>query len=185
MGSLTAAAVALASALGGAPAEAEFARTCETRVEGPPGARYEVRPAHDVVVGRVTFIGVRDRLLLGSARRTDPIAKLPAVVTAGPPVTVRLRPLGRARARLDFDPSEWRRRVRRIARGAGQRAVRFEPCAPDAPRFTDGRPLGDQTGFNGGFLVARRGCVRLVARAAGEPVVRRRVALGVPPRRCS
>jgi hypothetical protein len=179
---LTAAVLALATALAGT-ADEPFARTCATRVEGP-GGPYEARPRHDVVLGRVTFIGLRDRIRLGTRARGDPGAKVPVVVAAGPPVTVRIRPLRRTRARLDFDPDEWRRPRRRIASGAGQRAVRFEPCPPDTPRFTDGRPLGDQTGFNGGFLVARAGCARLVARAPGEASVRRRVAIGVRPRRC-
>jgi hypothetical protein len=97
---------------------------------------------------------------------------------------VRLVELGRTRARLDFDRDDDRGQRRTVARGNGQRSVTFEPCPPDTPRFTDGRPIGNQTGYPGGVLVGRPGCARLVARAPGEDVVRRRVALGVPPRRC-
>ena len=181
MGSLTAVVVTLASAFS-AP---DFTRTCGTRAEGPPGAPpFEANARRDVTVGRVTFIGLRDKIPLSPPRGGDTIAKRPVVVAAGPPVTVRIRPLRRTRARLDFDQEEWRGDRRRIARGAGQRAVRFEPCPPETERFTDGRPLGDHTFYPGGFLIAKRGCARLVARAPGEDVVRRRVALGVPQRRC-
>jgi hypothetical protein len=181
--SLTTAAVALATLFAGPPAGEPYVRTCETHAEGPE-LRYEVRPEHDVVLGRVTFIGLRDRIQVSRRGRGDSGAKVPVTVGAGPPVTVRLRPLRRTRARLDFDPEEWRAEGRRIAAGDGQRAVRFEPCPPETPRFTDGRPIGDQTGHPGGFLIARPGCARLVAHAPGEPTVRRRVALGVAPRRC-
>ena len=181
MGSLTAVAVALATAFS-AP---DFTRTCDTRAEGPPGAPpFEADAARDVTLGRVTFIGLKDRIPLSRSPGGDTLAKRPAVIAAGAPVTVRIRPLRRTRGRLDFDPSEWRARRRRVAAGAGRRSVRFEPCPPDTKRFTDGRPLGDHTFYPGGFLIARRGCARLVARAPGEEVVRRRVALGVAPRRC-
>jgi hypothetical protein len=94
-------------------------------------------------------------------------------------VTLRIVPLGRTRARLDYDRSAWR-----DPRRAGQRAIRFESCPPDTPRFDGSGPLGEITGYNGGFRVRQGGCARLVARSPGEPTVRRRVALGVPPRRC-
>ena len=179
MGSLTALAVARATAMS-AP---DATRTCDTHAEGPYG-QSQPPSARDVTLGRVTFIGLGRRIPWGRPLHGDPTAKIPVVIRAGAPVTVRIRPLRRTRARLDFDPSEWRARRRSIARGAGQRSVRFEPCPPDTKRFTDGRPLGEETFYPGGFLVARRGCARLIARAPGEDVVRRRVALGVPPRRC-
>ena len=181
MGSLTAVAVALATAFS-AP---DSTRTCETRAEGPSEAPpFEADAARDVALGRVTFLGLKERIPLSRPRGGDTLAKRPVVVEAGAPVTVRIRPLRRTRARLDFDRSEWSDRRRRVAAGAGQRSVRFEPCPPGTKRFTDGRPLGDHTFYPGGFLIGRRGCVRLVARAPGEEVVRRLVALGVAPRRC-
>ncbi len=172
--SATAAALAAAALAGGDG----FVRTCDTRVEGPPG-RYEPRPRHDVITGRVLFLGLRDRI-----PPSHGVVKTPATVTTGEPVTVRIEPLGRTRARLDFDPREWQRERRSIARGDGQRVVVFEPCPPETPRFTDGEPVGDHTGYNGGFLIGRPGCARLIARAPGEATVRRRIALGVRPRRC-
>ena len=179
MGSLLALAVALAAAV---PAP-DAVRTCDTRAEGPPDTAFAAGP-NDVVLGRIAFIGLRRPIRLNGVPGHDATAKVPVDVESGAPVTVTIRPLRRTRARLDFDRREWRERRRRIARGAGQRSVRFEPCPPDTPRFTDGRPLGDHTFYPGGFLVARRGCARLVARAPGEETVRRRVALGVASRRC-
>ena len=180
MGSLTALAVALAAAL--PPPDA--VRTCDTRAEAPGSPPFVARAASDVTLGRVTFLGLARRAPIGRPARGDPTAKIPVVIRTGAPVTVRIRPLGRTRARLDFDRGEWRDRNRTIARGAGQRTVRFEPCPPDTEHFSDGRPLGDHTFYPGGFIVARAGCARLVARAPGEETVRRRVAIAVPPRRC-
>ena len=174
MVSLTAATLALIAATSsGGP----FARTCDTRAEGPRGPAFAPDPDRDVALGRVAFLGLRDRR---GTSGDPPVAKVPVVIAAGAPVTVRITPLRRTRARLDFDVDAWRREGR-----AGQRAVRFVPCAPQTPRFTDGEPVGDHTFYPGGFLIRRKGCARLVARAPGEPAVRRRVALGVPPRRCA
>ena len=185
MNGLTSAALTLAMAFAGGEPAAEYTRTCSTHVEGPSTEPYEPDPRRDVVLGRVVFLGLGRFVPAPRLRKdTDPIAKVPVMVEAGTPVTVRIVPLRRTRARLDFDRREWRRRERRIATGAGQRSVRFDACPPETPRFIDGKPLGEQTGYNGGFLIARRGCARLVARAPGEEVVRRRVALGVRPRRC-
>ena len=163
MVSLTSAAVALAvAASGGEPP----VRGCETRAEGP-GPAPAVRPGPDVVLGRVAFRGLGRRL-------TGERAKVPAIVRTGPPVTVRITPLGRTRARLAFHHDHPK----------GHRAITFAPCTPGTPRFTDGGPVGPRTGFAGGFIIRRKGCARLVARSPGEPTVRRRVALGGPPRRC-
>ena len=164
MVSLTAAVLVLAAAAssGGEPP----VRGCDTRAE-VPGPVPAVRPGRDVVLGRVAFRGLGRRL---SGERV----KVPATVTTGSPVTVRLRLLGRTRARLAFSHDH----------PEGHAAITFEPCAPETPRFTDGEPVGRTTGFAGGFIIRRPGCARLVARSPGEPTVRRRVALGGPPRRC-
>lgn len=99
-------------------------------------------------------------------------------------MTVRITPLGRTQARLDFNPAQWSRRGRRVAAGDGQRVVRFHACSADTRRFTDGKPLGPWTGYPGGFLIDRPGCATLTISARGAPTVRRRVALGVAVARC-
>ncbi len=113
----------------------------------------------------------------------DGTLKISVVVLSGAPVTVRITPLGRTRARLDFDMAQWRRDGRRVANGDGQRAVRFHACPPGTRRFTDGT-LDPWTGYPVGFLVGRPGCARLTVAAAGMRTVRRRVALGVAVSRC-
>lgn len=167
-----------------AGAGAPFDRTCATRAEGPANGPTPPYSNRDVRFGRLVFIGLDGRHAWRLRRGADGMRKIPVVVRAGTPVTVRITPLGRTRARLDFDMSQWRRTGRRVAAGDGQRAVRFEACRADTRRFTDGRPLGPWTGYPGGFLVDRPGCARLTASAPGMRTVRRRVALGVAPARC-
>lgn len=173
-------------AMGGtaAPAGAPSDRTCPTRGEGAAGGPDPPYSRHDVRFGRLFFIGLDRRRPWRLRRGADGTLKIPVVLRKGEPVTVRIRPLGRTRARLDFDVDGWRGEGRRVADGDGQRAVRFHACPADTPRFTDGEPLGPWTGYPGGFLVDRPGCARLTATAAGMPTVRRRVALGVPVARC-
>ena len=75
---------------------------------------------------------------------------------------------------LDYD---------RESRGAGP-SVRFHPCAPDTPRFSDDGVVGDETAWAGGFKLQRtglrdtapaprgRGAVAQPARAAsGRPLL--------------
>ena len=181
------AAIAAAMALprGTASAEAApFDRTCATHAEGPAGGSGPPYGKGDVRFGRLYFLGLARRHSWRLRRGADGVLKIPVVLREGAPVTVRITPLGRARARLDFDVEQWRREGRRVAAGDGQRAVRFHACPASTPRFTDGQPLGPWTGYPGGFLVDRPGCARLTVNGAGMPTVRRRVALGVAPRRC-
>lgn len=182
-----AAAAALPTAVARYPAGAATApldRTCATRAEGPAAGAGPPYGSHDVRFGRLFFLGLDRRHSWRQRRGADGTLKIPVVVSEGPPVTVRIMPLGRARARLDFDVAQWRREGRRVAGGDGQRAVRFHACPASTPRFTDGKPLGTWTGYPGGFLVDRPGCARLTVSAEGMRTVRRRVALGVAPARC-
>ncbi|HEV2787220.1 MAG TPA: hypothetical protein VGV67_12560 [Solirubrobacteraceae bacterium] len=180
---------AVAATAGFAPAQAgadaaPFDRTCATRAEGPgarPGPPYS---SHDVRFGRLFFLGLGRHHGWRPRRGADGTLKIPVVVHEGAPVTVRITPLGRTRARLDFDVRQWRREGRRVADGYGQRAVRFHACPAGTPRFIDGKPLGVWTAYPGGFLVDRPGCARLTASGKGMRTVVRRVALGVAPSRC-
>jgi hypothetical protein len=155
-------------------------RTCSERVEPP--RRDFVPSSRDVVLGRVVFLELRgiNNRIGARPRDADMTMKVPVIVRAGAPVTVRIHERGRTSARLDFVRDGWNAPRRRVAEGAGQRAVRFVPCDPAQPAWTDGRPMGPWTGFNGGFLVARPGCA--VLESGG---VRRRVALAVPVRTCT
>ena len=177
------AAVALAAG-STAPADAPFDRTCATHAEGPANGPDPPYSRRDVRLGRLYFIGLDRRHAWRLWRGADGTLKIPVVVREGAPVTVRITPLGRTRARLDFDMSQWRRTGRRVADGAGHRAVRFHACPADTRRFSDGRPLGPWTGYPGGFLVDRPGCARLTATAPRMRTVRRRIALGVAVARC-
>jgi hypothetical protein len=57
--------------------------------------------------------------------------------------------------------------------------VTFAACSADEPAFSYGGPVGLATGFAGGFVVSRRGCVPLEVRVAGRPTVRADVPFGV------
>lgn len=174
---------AIPAPAGSAP-PAPFDRTCITHAEGPPTSRMPPYHASDVQLGRVFFLGLGRRHRWQLRRGADGILKVPVMVGEGTPVTVTISPIGRTRARLDFDWDEWARSGRRVADGDGQRTVRFHACPATRPRFSDGKPLGPWTGYNGGFLVDRPGCARLTATARGMPTVRRRIALGVSPASC-
>lgn len=178
---VVAAAVAL-SGMAAAGDDAPFDRTCATDAGRmtPPGPPYR---AGDVRLGRLYFLGLGRRHRWRLRRGADGTLKIPVVVGDGEPVTVRIMPLGRTRARLDFDMAQWAREGRRVADGDGQRAVRFHTCPAGTVRFTDGTP-SPWTGYPGGFLVDRPGCARLTVTAKGMRTVRRRIALGVAVSRC-
>lgn len=161
---------------------APFDRTCATNAGRmtPPGPPYS---SQDVRFGRLFFLGLDRHHRWRLRRGMDGTLKIPVVVGDGEPVTVRITPLGRTRARLDFDVAQWRREGRRVADGYGQRAVRFHTCPSGTVRFIDGTP-SPWTGYPGGFLVDRPGCARLTVTAKGMRTVRRRVALGVAVSRC-
>ena len=46
--------------------------------------------------------------------------------------------------------------------------MRFVPCAPDTPRFSDDDVVGEETAWAGGFAVRREGCATLLLRREGE-----------------
>lgn len=163
--------------------DAPFDRTCATRAEGSANGAGPPYSGQDVRFGRLLFLGL-DRHGWRLRRFVQGTLKIPVVVGEGPPVTVQITPLGRTRARLDFDMGQWRREGRRVADGDGQRAVRFHACPASTRRFSDGKALGPWTGYVGGFLVDRPGCARITATAKGTRPVRRRIALGVPVSRC-
>ena len=62
----------------------------------------------------------------------------------------------------------------------GAPRLRFVPCPPDTPRFSDDGVVGDETAWAGGFNVEREECATLLLRRDGEKRWRRvRVGFGV------
>ena len=154
---------------------AEFDRVCETHAEGADPDDVALPDSRrDIVAGRVSIVG-GNRL---SGRKPPAngrawILKTPVVIRAGAPVVIRVAARDRRYVALDFDPGRFGQ--------DGQSSVRFHACPPDTKRFSDGKPLGEWTGYPGGLIVERRRCVTLEFLEAGKPTVRRRVGIG---RRC-
>jgi hypothetical protein len=146
-------------------------RPCRSRGDPSDGAAIRFARAGDVVIGPVSFAGLRSA---GSARLSAAdrgpdgrwFVKAGAkVLWGGGPVTVRLAradgPLALAYARD----------------GARSTAVRFEPCRPGTPMFLGVGVLRRVTVFPGGFSLARRGCYALVVEARSR-TYRRPVSFG-------
>jgi hypothetical protein len=176
--------VTVTGTAGGTPS-AEFDRVCKTHAEGaePDDVALPNRRT-DVVAGRVSiaFARVAARRLSRrkpSYNRRAWILKTPVIIRAGAPVVVRVAERDRRDAALDFDVKRWGKRDR--AAEDGQSSVRFHACPPDTKRFSDGKPLGEWTGYPGGLIVDRRRCVTFEFLEAGEPTIRRRLGIG---RRC-
>lgn len=98
---------------------------------------------------------------------------------AGAPVTLRIAARDRKRAALDYRPPERRHTEQTVENRDA--VVRVEPCDRDHPRFVDGKPVGEWTGYAGGFVLKRRACVTVFVERAGEAPLRRRISFG---RRC-
>ena len=164
---------------------AEFSRVCETHAEGAEPEDVALpNPRTDIVAGRVSiaFARVAARRLSDRKPRYNRrawILKTPVIIRAGSPVVVRVAERDRRYVALDFDVKRWGTRDR-VAED-GQSSVRFHPCPPDTKRFSDGKPLGEWTGYPGGLIVERRRCVTFEFLEEGKPTVRRRLGIG---RRC-
>ena len=156
-------------------------RDCGSRAEngkGPPEATS--RPG-DVVVGPFAFAGLERvasrRGLEHYASRRGYEIKAGAGLLAGVRATLAIARSARGWAALSFAPRRPAEPYRDVA------AVRFAACAADEPAFSYDGPVGMVTGFAGGFVVKRRGCVPLEVRVTGRATVRARVPFGV--RRCA
>ena len=101
------------------------------------------------------------------------------IIRAGSPVVVRVAERDRRYAALDFDPTRGGTRDRSAE--DGQSSMRLHACPPETKRFTDGKPLGEWTGYPGGLIVERPRCVTFEFLEEGQPTVRRRLGIG---RRC-
>jgi hypothetical protein len=142
---------------------------CRTHVEGPPPSAAVQRAVarQSVSVAGATFMVLRNAVREDfEARHAQQVYKAGIGVTYGAPLQVKVALKDRSWLMLDY------------ARTAG-REVRFEPCAPDTPRFSDDGTVGEETGWAGGFIVRRNRCATLLVRREGEHRwVRTRVGFG-------
>jgi hypothetical protein len=137
---------------------------CSTHVEtgGPQPTAKQVRESRrsSVTVAHLTIWGVR--LARGERFRRGGW-KAGVSVTDYRPVTVRVASRDRGWVGLDYVQG---RDAERVA--DADPAVRFEPCPPGTRKFTHhDEPLGPETGWAGGFVVARPGCATLFVRRQG------------------
>jgi hypothetical protein len=128
---------------------------CATRAEPSPP---QPTSRHWVVAGPMAW-AVKHR---GANEDGGTIFKKAGVsVDAGKPVTVRVLTRG---AGLHY------RRSRRAPTLAdADRVLRFKPCPPDTPSFSEkGETVGLRTGFAGMLIADRRKCVRVRVRRGGR-----------------
>jgi hypothetical protein len=132
---------------------------CDQRAEpgGPRPTAKEVRAARrsSVVLPYLTIWGLR-RATSASFGPHHHRWKAGLSVRDYRAVTVRVATRDRGWLALRYEPE-----------GGAAAAVRFVPCPPGTRRFSDGRPLGRETGWAGEFVVARAGCATLLVRRAG------------------
>jgi hypothetical protein len=162
---------------GGAPASGlPPLRDCASRAEGDTPPETTARLG-DVVVGPFAFAGLegvatRDGL---KRYRTPPgyVVKSGVSLLAGTRATLVIARPARDWVALSYAAH----RLDRVA--DGDPAVRFEACSRDEPAFSYAGPVGITTGFAGGFILSRPGCVPLEVRILGRSPIRARVPFGV------
>lgn len=151
---------------------AALAVGCDTHIETPPAPASQRRAGleQSVSVDGTIFWGLRNAERRSfDGRRATRGYKAAISVRHGAPLTVKVAASDRDWIKLDYD------RVERLS-------VRFVPCAPDTPRFSDDGVVGEETAWAGGFAVLREGCATLLLRREGEQRWRKlRVGFG---RRC-
>jgi hypothetical protein len=169
---------AVAAAPAGGDAITEWVRPCPTHIEGPGKLTFDKE--RDVRVGPVVFFGLGNPR--GSRpdtfRGNDPSVKSGIAVRAGKAVRLRIPPEARGSISMVYgvDRDGTLPNVRRVRQG--QALVRVKPCAPHRPRFSDGRPIGPWTAFNGGFVMRGAGCYPIEVARAGKPFTRRMLGFG-------
>jgi hypothetical protein len=152
---------------------ATLAVGCDTHIETPPAPAEQRRATleQSVTVDGTVFWGLRNaerRTFDGTRAKRGHKAAIS--VRGGAPLTVKVAAADRDWLKLDYD------RVQRST-------VRFVPCKPDTPRFSDDGVVGKETAWAGGFVVLREGCATLLLRREGAEQWRKlRVGFG---RRCA
>ena len=166
---------AVDAALAGAPL-----RDCGSRAEGDRPPEMASRPG-DVVVGPFAFAGLeRVATRRGLERQRDGTGygvKAGAALLAGTQATLVIARHARGWVSLAYATPA----VREVS--DGDPAVRFRACPADQPAFSNAGPVGITTGFAGGFILSRPGCVPLEVHVAGRRTMRASVPFGVG--RCS
>jgi hypothetical protein len=156
---------------------------CRTHVESPGVTAEQRREAlrQSVRVNGVILWGLRNatRREFGGGRGALTY-KAGLGLSYGRPMRIAVAMRDRNWLALDYDGT--RHDGEPLSLRDGAPVMRFVPCAPDTPRFTDKRPIGNETGWAGGFIVTRPGCATLRLRRDGESAWRStRVGFG---RRC-
>ena len=151
-------------------------RSCASRAEGGRAPTVASRRG-DVVIGPIALSGLER---VASRRGFEHhrsgrvyLVKAGAVVRAGVRATLVVGASARDRASLSFAT----RRLRSVS--DGHPAVTFEACDAAEPAFSYDGNVGIVTGFAGGFIVRRPGCVPLELRVAGRRTARANVPFGV------
>ncbi len=166
--------------LGRRCAKAPPLRGCADHVEGGKPSDTAPTPG-ELAIGPLRFAGLAreaSRRVFAVNRAGDVYrVKAGVGVPAGMRATLTIGRSARRWAALSYAPRVPGEPPREGA------AVRFQACAADHPAFSYDGPVGPITGFSGGFVLKRPGCLPLEVRVAGQPVVRARVPFGVG--RCS
>jgi hypothetical protein len=159
------------------PAPKPPLRGCDARAEGGKADDGRPRPA-EVAVGPLRFTGLA-RLASPRELRLDRTSgrygvKAGVLVPAGVRATLSVAPRARGWAALEYAPH-----LPGVARDPdGDPVVRFAACAADEPAFSFDGVVGPVTGFSGGFVLTRPGCLPLEVRVPGRPAVRAVVSFG-------
>ena len=145
--------------------------SCPEHIETrePTAQQRRAAEAQSVIRHGAIFWGLRQAERATFDRRRDGW-KAGISVRYGPRLHLQVAVPDRSWLELTYD--------RQTREGAPR--VRFTPCAPDTPRFSDDGVVGDETAWSGGFNVKREGCATLLLRREGEEQWRRlRVGFGV------
>jgi hypothetical protein len=149
-------------------------------------------PRQDLVAGPVVLHGLkgearrareRPREVVRRYRDGQGAVKVLAGIEAGTRPRVAIAPGGLASAGLVYGSSP-DPRTPRDSLDLSERAVEFQACPRDEPRFDGRGPVGRRTYFAGGFLVAESHCMRLLVSTPGPAPRRFVLAYGVRPRAC-
>ena len=146
-------------------------RTCAERIEaGDAPLRFPTASTGRIAAGPLALSGFfpTTAAALGPRHENGRFStKVGALVRAGRPVVLFVPQRFRGTLFLHY-----------AREGAGEPAVRIEPCAPSTRAFSYDGVVGPVTGFSGGFEVTRPGCYPLDVRVVGGRLFRVRLPLG-------
>lgn len=151
-------------------------RGCGSRAEGGQPFTTFASPG-ELVLGPVAFGNLEHVASASGLRpfraRVGYLVKGGLRVRAGTRATVVIAPEARSWVSLSYVA----RRLDRVA--DGDPAITFQACAEDVPAFSYDGPVGLVTGFAGGYILSRPGCVPLEVRVPGQAPVTALVPFGV------